>query len=118
MEVDPGQRPERISVRGMVGWVVTKINNRPFRATNMPLPPPPNQTPLPISREKTLQRSGRGFYRKRGADDGAICIYSFEHIRPVHTRDHSVLEVHLKSSGRGLLWKDDTMDFQASLHIT
>ena len=37
---------------------------RPFRATNMPLPPPPNQKPLPISRENTLQTHGRGFYAK------------------------------------------------------
>ena len=80
MEVDPEQRPERISVRGMGGWAVTKINNRPFRATNMPLPPPPNQTPRPISRENTLQTSGRGFCGKRGAHDGAISIYSLEYI--------------------------------------
>ena len=64
MEVDPEQRSERISFRGMGGWVLTKINNRPFRATNMPLPPPPNQTPLPISRGNTIQTSGRGFTAK------------------------------------------------------
>ena len=86
MEVDSEQRSERISVRGMGGWAVTKINNRPFRATNMPLSPPPNQKPLPISRENTLQTSGRGFYGKRGAGDDAICIYSLEYINWCESR--------------------------------
>ena len=87
MEVDPEQRPEWISVRGMGGWALTKINNRPFRATNMPLPPPPNQTTsLPISRENTLQTSGRAFYGKRGAHDGDICIYNLEHINWCESR--------------------------------
>ena len=66
---------------GWEGGRLQKINNRPFQATNMPLPPPPNQmTPVPISRENTLQTSDCGFYNKRGAHDGAICIYSFEYI--------------------------------------
>ena len=78
--MDPEQRTERTSVRGMGGWTLTKINNRPFRATNMPVPLPPNQTPLPISPKNTLQTGGREFYGKRGPQDGAICIYSLEYI--------------------------------------
>ena len=86
MEVDPEQRPERISIRGMGGWALTKINNRPFRATNMHLAPPRHQTPLPISRENAVQTSGRGFYGKRGAHDGAICIYNLEYINWCESR--------------------------------
>ena len=86
MEVDPEQRPERISVRGMGGWALTKLNNRPFRATDMPLPPPPHQTPLSISRENTLQTSGRRFYGKRGAHDGAVCIYNLAYINWCESR--------------------------------
>ena len=49
---------------GMGGWALTKINNRPFRATNMPLPPPPNLTPLLFLVKTRFKRVAVGFMAK------------------------------------------------------
>ena len=67
---------------GWEGGRLQKLTTDP----SFPLAPPRHQTPLPISHENTVQTSGHGFYGKRGAHDGAICIYNLECINWCESR--------------------------------